>query len=431
MWTDSFGNVITLRDAASLPALNDFVDGVVASEARAVNILAAAATDHSPLVQAYAAALHLFAESHAASANAGPFIQRAVAGAGGTTPREQCFIQAVAAWAAGDILQAIALHEQQAEQHPRDLVSLKLGHYHLFNQGNSPAMLRIALTVLPAAGDVPCLHGMLAFAFEQCHALAQAEASARKAIVMRRNEPWAHHALAHVLLTQGRIREGYAFMADVSETWTGLNSFMLTHNWWHQALFAIELDRHDEVLALYDQRVWGVEKNYTQDQINAVSLLARLELAGVDVEGRWQDVADHLLARTCDQVLPLLDLHYLYGLARAGRQEAHTLMRNIDSHAAHAPEFARAAWQQICVPASRGLLAHAGGDFDAAARLLGQALPRMVEIGGSHAQRGLFAQLHLDALIRGGNCAGAQHLLQQQLRSQPESVRLRRQASGP
>jgi hypothetical protein len=187
-------------------------------------------------------------------------------------------------------------------------------------------MLRMALAALPAAGDVPYLHGMLAFAWEQCHLLAQAEAAARHAIHLRRKEPWAHHALAHVMLTQGRIREGQAFMADVSDTWTGLNSFMVTHNWWHQALFALELDDHAEALRLYDTQVWGVVKDYSQDQINAVSLLARLELAGVDVGERWHDVATHLAARVQDHVLPFLDLQYLYGLARAGRPEADTLL---------------------------------------------------------------------------------------------------------
>ena len=59
---------------------------------------------------------------------------------------------------------------------------------------------------------------------------------------------------------------------------------------------------------------------------------------------------------------------------------------------------------------------------------LGLALPRMVEIGGSHAQRDLFAQIHLDAMVRDGQLSGAQHLLQQQLSAQPESARLRRHA---
>lgn len=429
MWTDCLGNAATLEDESGLAALNDFVEGFIASEARAVNILAAAAHDLSPIVQACAGAVHMFAESADAPANARPFLDRAIAEESRCTPRERRFMHAVAAWVEGDIPRAIALHEEQAREFPRDLASLKLGHYHLFNRGDSPGMLRIALAALPAAGDVPYLHGMLAFAWEQCHLLQEAEAAATRAIAMTRKEPWAHHALAHVMLTQGRIREGHAFLQDVSDTWTGLNSFMVTHNWWHQALFALELDDHAEVLQLYDRRVWGVAKEYSQDQVNAISLLARLELAGVDVGERWQDVAAYLAPRLQDHVLPFLDMQYLYGLARARRPEADTLMRNIESHALRAPEHSRSAWQRVCAPASRGLLAHARGDYASAIDELGQALPRLVEIGGSHAQRDLFGQVWLDSMIRAGRLAGAQNLLAQQVRSQPESARLKRQAA--
>lgn len=429
MWTDCLGNPVTLDGPSALAALNDFVEGFLASEARAVNVLAAAEHDASPILQACAAAVHMFAESSDAPAHAAPFLARAEASASAATPRERRFIAAVAAWAAGEIPRALALHEEQAREFPRDLASLKLAHYHLFNRGDSPGMLRLALCALPAAADVPYLHGMLAFAWEQCHFLEQAETAARRGIAMRRKEPWAHHALAHVMLTQGRIREGHAFLQDVSPTWTGLNSFMVTHNWWHQALFALELEAHGEVLQLFDRQVWGVAKDYSQDQINAVSLLARLELAGVDVGERWQDLAGYLARRLGDHVLPFLDLQYLYGLARAGRAEADTLLANIERHAQRVPDHERAAWQRVCLPAGRGLLAHARGEWKRAVDELGLALPRLAEIGGSHAQRDLFAQIHLDAMLRDGQLAGVQHALQQQLRGQPESARLKRQAA--
>lgn len=430
--TDSLGNPVTLQDPASLPPLNDFIEGFIACEARAVNVLNAAA-DESPIVQASCAALHLFAESADGPRNARPFIDRALAHAPQATDREQRFVAAVAAWVQGDLPRAIALHEEQARLHPRDLASLKLGQYHLFNRGNSPGMLRIALQAVPAAADVPYLHGMLAFGWEQCHRLQEAEAAARHAIALRRKEPWAHHALAHVMLTQGRILEGTDFMASVSDTWTGLNSFMVTHNWWHQALFLLERDRHQDALALYDQQVWGVVKEYTQDQISAVSLLARLELAGVDVGPRWADVADYLQRqRLADQVLPFLDLQYLYGLARAGRAAAaRTLLQNLQEHAATRTEaHERTVWQQVCVPAAHGLLAHAEGDWATAAAQLGTALPRLVEIGGSHAQRDLFHQIWLDALQRNGQWAAVQNLLQPQANAQPQSLRLARQAGA-
>ena len=434
--TDSLGNPVTLHDAASQAALNDFVEGFIACEARAANVLDAA-QDPSAIVQAYCAALHMFAESADAPRNARPFIDQALAHAPHASEREQRFVAAVAAWVDGDLPRAIALHEEQARLYPRDLASLKLGQYHLFNRGNSPGMLRLALLALPAAGEVPYLHGMLAFGWEQCHRLEEAEAAARHAITLCRKEPWAHHALAHVMLIQGRIAEGADFMASVSDTWTGLNSFMVTHNWWHQALFLLEQDRHADVLALYDQEVWGVVKAYTQDQINAVSLLARLELAGVDVGShRWADVANHLALRVADHVLPFLDLQYLYGLARAGRTAAaHTLLHNIQAHAATRTTtptdgHERTVWQQVCVPAAHGLLAHAQGDWATAAQQLGIALPRLVEIGGSHAQRDLFHQIWIDALQRNGQWAAAQNGLQPMVNAQPESLRLARQAAA-
>ena len=434
--TDSLGNPSTLDDEASRALVDDFVMGFISTEGRAANLLAIADTDLSPIVQAYAATLHLFAESRDAVANATPYLDRAKAGAtdnARATPRERRYIAAVEAWAAGDTARAIALHTEQAREHPRDLVSLKLGQYHCFNTGDCPGMLRLALAALPDAADIPYMHGMAAFGYEQCHLMREAEASARRAIAMCRKEPWAHHALGHVMLTEGRLSEGLAFMQDVSDTWTGLNSFMVTHNWWHVALFLIDLGRDAEALDIYDRQVWGVAKDYSQDQIGAVSLLARFELAGIDVGHRWNDVAGYLPRRLDDHVLPFLDLQYLYGLARADRPEADTLLRNIEAFAPHAPASTRSAWQRVCVPAAMGLMAHARGDFVTTIEALGQALPRLVEIGGSHAQRDLFEQVYLDALVCCGTEAtltGAQGVLQQQLNGQPESLRLRRQTAA-
>ncbi len=124
--TDSLGNPVTLRDERSLAAINDFVEGFIACEARAVNVLQAQA-DASPLVQAYCAALHMFAESADAPRNARPFIEQALAHAHQASEREQRLVAAVAAWVDGDLPRAIALHEEQARLHPRDLASLKLG----------------------------------------------------------------------------------------------------------------------------------------------------------------------------------------------------------------------------------------------------------------------------------------------------------------
>ena len=169
---DCLGNPVHLNDAASLAALDDFVEGFLCCEARAANVLALSDTDTSAIAQAYCAALHMFAESRDGPVNARPFIDAAVAASPGASVRERQFVAAVAAWVDGDLPQAIRLHQELARTHPRDLVSVKLGQYHLFNQGDATGMLRLALDALPAASDVAQMHGMAAFGWEQCHLMA-------------------------------------------------------------------------------------------------------------------------------------------------------------------------------------------------------------------------------------------------------------------
>ena len=423
MTRDFLGQTLSLAQSESQGAVNDFVEGLLSCEERVVNVLQIAANDTSPYVQACCAALHLFAESREGVRQAQPFVHAAQNSPIQPSSREALFVRAVAAWGVGDIEESLRAFEQLLAENPRDLVSLKLAHYHQFNRGDSPGMLRLALASMPAASDLAYQHGMTAFAWEQCHFLTQAETAARHALALQAREPWAQHALAHVMLTQGRIGEGAEFMRGVSPLWTGLNSFMQTHNWWHLALFELERGDHQAALELYDSQVWGIVKDYSQDQIGAVSLLARLELCGVDVGERWQDLADHLVRREHDHLLPFLDMQYLYGMARAGRVEAEALMGSLQEHAA---QSASEVWTQVCLPASRGLLAHARGEHPTAVELLGLALPQLIRIGGSHAQRDLFEQIYLDALLRSGQRIAAQHLIQQRVSQQPESERLAR-----
>ena len=427
---DPFGNPIRVQRPESVAALAGFVSGFLGYRPSILAVLGAAEHDHSLIVQACAAVLWMFSESPAGPPRAQALLDRAAQAGLPASERERAFATAVQHWVRGEMGEALALHEALAQQHPRDLVSVKLGQVHAFNLGDSPTMLRLALHAAPAAGDEAWLHGLLAFGYEQMHWLDEAEHSARRALAMRPDEPWAQHALAHVMLTDGRLAEGAAFMQQASPLWQGLTSFMRCHNWWHLALFHIELGDAPAALALYDRQVWGVDKTYSQDQIGAVSLLARLELAGLDVGPRWQDVADHLTPRVSDQVQRFLDLQYLYGLARAGRPEAAALLASIESFAPQAPAASRPAWQAVALPAARGLLAHARGQWAVAAQQLAQALPQLVLIGGSHAQRDLFEQVYIDALQRSGGLAAVQNLLQPRANAVPQSRRLARQVQA-
>jgi hypothetical protein len=412
---DYLGNPVAGDNTATLAAIDDFVGGFLAYETRAEGILAAADADpDSVLGNVYAGFLLMFSESPQGPLLATPYLLRAerLLARLQVPRREQLSTTLLRAWVENDLARVLQLSEQLLDEFPRDLFAAKLNQYVEFNRGNSPAMLRIAHKALRHAEDIAHAHGMLAFALEQCHLLKEAEQAARSAFLLQHKEPWAQHALAHVLLTQGRIEEGTAFLESVSDTWVGLNSFMYTHNWWHLALFYLARGRERDALDIYDRHVWGIAPDYSQDQIGAVSLLTRLELAGVDVGSRWDDLAVYLRRRVGDTVQPFLSLQYLYGLARAGAPEAQTLLDSIRRQAEQALPYDQRIWREIAVPAAEGLLAQARGESARAVRLLGASLPRLTEIGGSHAQRDLFAQIALEASRRGGDRLTVQQALE-------------------
>jgi len=423
MLQDVLGNPVSSADPATLAGIDDFVEGFLAYEKRAENIVKAAdAAPEECLANCYAGMLWMLLEAPEAPARAARYRDRAVRAAPRATRRERMNVELLQAWAADDLPRTLDLAAQIGAEFPQDLAVVKLHQYLDFNRGNFTGMLVSALKVRDANREVPYIHGMLAFAYEQCHLLEEAERSAHQALSLKRKEPWAQHALAHVYLTRGRIDDGAWFLESVADTWTGLNSFMYTHNWWHLAVFYLSQGRNDRALDIYDRHCWGILKNYSQDQIGAVSLLARLELAGVDVGDRWQDLAQHLKARATDTVQPFLSVQYLYGLARAGLPESATLLEAIRERARTAPEFSRRAWARAAAPAAEGLAAYAAGYFARAREHLSAALPHMIETGGSHAQRDLFDQFLLDARLRSGEWNLAQQQLEQRRAMDPLSV---------
>jgi tetratricopeptide (TPR) repeat protein len=427
MAQDSLGNEVTGRSETTLRGIDDFVTGFLGYETRATNVLAAADADpDSPLANIYAGFTWMFLEAAGAEDRARIYLQRAQALRLSANPREQLMLDQLERWIAGDIPAVQRLGTTIVDYFPRDLASVKLHQYFSFNRGDAAAMLAIARKAEAANLDSPHIHGMLAFGYEQMHDLASAEREARRALELKDKEPWAQHALAHVMLSTGRVREGVAFLGEAQRTWVDLNSFMYTHNWWHKALFHISLGDTAAVFDAYDNHVWGIEPTYSQDQVGAVSLLARMEIAGLDVGDRWQQLAEYLRPRARDVLQPFLTLQYLYGLARADFAEAETLLAAVEDKAATSEAFDRLVWRDVALPAARGVYAHARRDWAGATRNLSIANPRMTEIGGSHAQRDLFGQILLDSHLKLGNWAVAAEMLEMRRTWDPDGVPLNR-----
>jgi len=422
---DFLGNPVSGATPDELAAIDDFIGGLLAYQPRLLRVLDLAKADPAaPLIAVYTGIIHLLAETTGQQDRARPWLDVARAAAArtgttgttGTTTREDRWIAVLDHWSAGDIDGTIAVLDDLLRDAPRDLAALKLFQYHHFNRGNFAEMLRGALAVHNQVGDLPYLGGMLAFAFEQLHLIDAAERAADRGLALVPGDPWAQHALAHVWLTRGTIDAGLAELTAWSPGWVGLSSFMVTHLWWHLALFHLARGHFAEALAIHDAQVWAHDRSYSQDQVGAISLLARIELAGVDVGTRWAELAPWLVSRAQDTTLPFLSVQYAYGLARAGCGEADLLVSTI------AEQRADPVWRDAALPLAQGLVAHARGDHARAAALLGDAMPRLTRLGGSHAQRDLFALVLIDAQINSGAFAAAQQALEVRRLHDPRSV---------
>jgi tetratricopeptide (TPR) repeat protein len=415
MLQDSQGLDVSTDSPETIAAINRYTDQALAYGKDAVAIFKGIEVDpECAIANAHAAALYLSHETAESHCQALPYLQAAVQYKDKVTERERLYICAVEAWAAGAIDRAIAYLEILTQKFPRDVIAVQMGQYHYFYQGNPEGLLAIAEKTLPANRDNHYLYGMIAFGLEQCHRLEEAETMGRLATEMNRNDPWAHHAVAHVMEMQGRLEEGIAWMESLCDTWENCNSMLYTHNWWHIALYYLEQQDFQKVLSLYDACVWGrAWKDSSKDPIGAISLLLRLELRGVDVGDRWKELAPHLTARIHEHALPFQDLHYIYALARAGQADQVTeMLLSMQAYAKTADPSVSRAWSEVAVPAARGMAAHAQGKWERAIAELGPTLSRLHIIGGSHAQRDLFEQIYLDAWLRANQNHEALKLLE-------------------
>ncbi len=340
---------------------------------------------------------------------------------GGLTPRERLHIQALEAWAAGDIMKACSQWEQILTDHPLDLLALKLHHTMTFYTGRSQVMRSVVSGVLGEWDDnIPgygCVQGMYAYALEECGAYEEAEKWGREAVERNPGDLWAIHSVAHVLEMQGRSAEGVKWLDYKPEQWAHKNPFK-AHVWWHAALFFMAQGHYDRALEIYDKALCSVNSETYVDVSNQAALLKRLEMSGIDIGDRWQALAEHSEKRIHDHMLPFRDAHFCLALAANGNFDV--ARKHIESMAAFSAQekgWRAEATRNILIPLCEAIIANEAGEYDKAIDLLWPVRHEIVSIGGSHAQRDLFAQIMCDAAVHSSRLAIARSLLSERVMS--------------
>lgn len=329
----------------------------------------------------------------------------------------QFYAAGLEAWLAGNPRGAIHAMERVIDNHPRDVLAIKLSHGIRFVLGDSDGMRRSLSRVISVyTDDVPFagyIRGCYAFALEETGAYGEAETMGRHAVTLAPRDAWGRHAVAHVLEMTGRAQDGIAWLEGRDDTWAHCGNFSY-HMYWHLALFRLELGQVRETLALYDHAIRVEQTDDYRDIANAASLLERLTLAGVDVGARWEELADIAARRTTDRRLVFADLHYMLALLGARRladveKLVGSLLTGHDS--GHDGRVAA----EIGMVLAAALLAFQSGRYGEVVSLMQPIRSRIRIIGGSHAQRDVFEQVYLEALVRSGDVPGAQVVLKSRL----------------
>jgi len=231
--------------------------------------------------------------------------------------RERKFIDALDAYMANMPTLSVQHLEEVLRTHPDDPLAMKLSHAIRFVLGDSIGMRRSIERVLPAYGADHAAKGYLlgchSFALEETGDYSKAEIAGRQALWIAPDDAWGLHAVAHVYDMTCDAAGGLNWLAGRENAWAHCNNFRY-HVWWHKALMHLDLGQIDVVMDLYDQKIRADQTDDYRDISNATSLLSRLELEGVDVGNRWEELADISAERTEDGCLIFADLHYRLAL---------------------------------------------------------------------------------------------------------------------
>lgn len=344
------------------------------------------------------------------------------------TAREHGHVEAVRLLLAGRWRDAGRVLEDVSVACPRDALALQAGHQIDFFRGDSRMLRDRIARALPAwSKSIPGYHallGMHAFGLEETGDYAQAEKQGRRAVELERRDTWAWHAVAHAYEMRNQPQEGLAWMHSDTEAWAQ-DSFLAVHNWWHTAVYQLELGAADQALQLFDGPVYGDRSTVVLNMIDASALLWRLMLRGLDVGQRFEAVAAHWAPLAGAGMYAFNDLHAMMAFVGAGRRKEQQAVLTAQ-RAVLAGELTVAAdnlefTREVGHPATRAIQAFGQGRYAECVELLRPIRHAAHRFGGSHAQRDLLDQTLIEASRRAGRDALTTALVNERIALRPRT----------
>jgi len=418
MTRDDAGLSVSTASLAALECYERGAQGLLAWDRGALGHFQAA-TRHDPgLALAHAGAgVGLFLEERFEEARqAVEMAQRAVAG---QSERERSHVEALALLVTGKPVDTERAMREHLTTWPRDRLIFQRLYFVWFWQGRFPEMLAFTSAFSRWSPGDSYVLGLHAFALEQAGRCDEAVRVAQAAIAANPRDAWAIHALAHALYEMAAFDTGVRRLPPTIHPCTHLGWFR-NHLLWHLTLMFLAVGDYGRASALGRAVFERAPSTIPGDLHDSISLLWRLALAGVDVQARWRPFAEIARSRLDRSGLLFHAVHLAMALAAGGDWE--TAERQVGVLRERARQDRTGLTGDVVVPLVEGLHAFAGGDYRQAIERIEPLRPRIVEIGGSRAQRDVFHDTLLEACFRAGDMDRAERLLAERVARRPDHV---------
>jgi pentatricopeptide repeat protein len=204
-------------------------------------------------------------------------------------------------------------------------------------------------------------------------------------------------------------------------------NWFLNHLWWHLVLMRLSRGEYEAVSALSRALFERQPSSIPGDLHDSISLLWRLELAGHPVGDRWQPFTAIGRQRARAPGLLFHAAHIAMALVAGGdwtaaeEQLAHVSQRAFKDSTGLTGE--------VLMPLVEGIHAFARGDYLHVIERIEPLRGRIVELGGSRAQRDVFHDTLLEACFRAGDMERAERLLAERLARRRDHCWVRRQTA--
>ncbi|WP_341648160.1 hypothetical protein [Thauera humireducens] len=192
------------------------------------------------------------------------------------------------------------------------------------------------------------------------------------------------------------------------------------HNWWHLALYHLELGEIDEVLQLYDGPIRGGRSTEVLNLIDASAMLWRLHLRGIDVGARCESLADDWWPLATAGSYAFNDVH-ADGLVGARRFDAVDAVIEAQRGAMAGQGDNVAFTREVGHPLTLALREFGEGRYVDCVRRIRDVREIAHRFGGSNAQRSVLDLTLLEAALRGERTALARALCAERLGARPHS----------